>query len=404
LAHQLELTKEDKMLFCRIIRGRSLSVLTIPTQILILTGLLWPVGDVRVRATVNTLTLFNTRPALGNTIAQSQVVLANIGTAANRTSSATTTITTTGAVAAGNSIIVAFAMDPATGTVSCSDSASNTYNNDVDVTNGAATLGVRTVIFSTHNVAALSSGGTITISHPTVTAKAASAIMVTGLAMTSTLDRTASATGLSTTPASGSTATTTQAQELLLSAIGTENRTNETFTLGTGYRNTSPSSRAGTNTGAQDTNITINPEYSFRNTTGMFAADGTLQNTRRWAAAIATYKVALPTAVLLASFTAQADKGQVQILWDTVSEIDVAGFNILRSDGENQPYVQLNSSLIPALAFGSPIGARYSFTDATVTRLGWYLYVLEVVLLDGSRVVFGPISVVMKRLRGHIVE
>ena len=71
-------------------------------------------------------------------------------------------------VAAGNSIIVSFAMGDVSGAVSCSD-GTNTYSVDFDVTNNN---NVRTVVLSAHNVTALSSGATITVTHPSTTDRA----------------------------------------------------------------------------------------------------------------------------------------------------------------------------------------------------------------------------------------
>src|SRR5262245_4197679 len=68
----------------------------------------------------------------------------NIGT--NESATAGTTISVTvpaGGVAAGNTIILALAMQGAAGTVSATDTASNTYTVAADVTNGS---NVRTVI------------------------------------------------------------------------------------------------------------------------------------------------------------------------------------------------------------------------------------------------------------------
>jgi len=97
----------------------------------------------------------------------------NINVASSKTSGTSLAITVPVAgVAVGNSIIVSFAMDPATGTVSRTDTASNSYAVDRDQLNGSGTSGVRAVILSAHNVTALASGDTITCTHPSVAARA----------------------------------------------------------------------------------------------------------------------------------------------------------------------------------------------------------------------------------------
>lgn len=160
----------------------------------------------------------------------------NIGTNQSKTAGTSISVTVPAAgVKAGNSIIVTFAMDSTSGSVSVSDTAGNTYNLDADT--GVYVTYVRTLIFSAHNVTALVSGNTITVTHPSVNAKAVSANEFSGLAKTSALalDKTSTATGDSTTPSSGSTATTTQADELLIGAIGVEGPLGDTFTAGSGY-------------------------------------------------------------------------------------------------------------------------------------------------------------------------
>lgn len=110
------------------------------------------------------------------TVSASADLSATIGTQNTKTPAATTTvITTTAATAAGESILVAFGMDPAAGTVSAVDSASNTYTIQEEVTNGSGTAGCRVVVLAKHDAAALSSGGTITITHPSCAVRVASA-------------------------------------------------------------------------------------------------------------------------------------------------------------------------------------------------------------------------------------
>ncbi len=209
-----------------------------------------------------------------------------VGTDQDKTTGTTLIVTVpiTGVVA-GNSIIVAFAMDDITGTVSAADSQGNTYAVDADVANAPD---VRTIILSAHNVTALLSGDVITITHPSVDARAVSIAEFSGLAPTGALDQTSTATGNGTTPSSGSTATTSQADELLIGAIGAEGIVTDTFTVGTNY---APLDRSGTTGGGFASNITINPEFQIVSATGAYLADGTLGTAQDWAAAIATYRM-----------------------------------------------------------------------------------------------------------------
>jgi uncharacterized delta-60 repeat protein len=209
----------------------------------------------------------------------------DIGTANSKSAGTTlSVIVSGGGVIAGHSIVVTFAMDDNSGSVTCSDTAGNTYTVDEDVTNAGE---VRTVIISSHNVSALSGGGTITVTHPSVTARAMSVAEFSGLAATSTFDQKQSGTGNSASPSSGATPTTTVANELLIGAIGAEGPLGDSFTKGTLWD--AALARDGTTGQGAASNITINPEYWVVSATGNYTADGTITS-RDWAAAIATYK------------------------------------------------------------------------------------------------------------------
>jgi len=98
----------------------------------------------------------------------------NIGTANSGTATTTSITVPAAGVAAGNSIILTFASADAGTTYSAMDSAGNMYAVDIQ---GAKAGSVRTVILSAHNVKALASGNTITLTHPSLpgTAKRGSA-------------------------------------------------------------------------------------------------------------------------------------------------------------------------------------------------------------------------------------
>ena len=84
--------------------------------------------------------------------------------------------------------------------------------------------------------------------------------------------------------------------------------------------------------------------------------------------------------------------GTVIVEWSTESEVNLAGFNIHRSESPAGPYVRLNDTLIPAAP--DPIaGGSYSFTDDTAGPGVTYYYQLEDVELDGSSTMHGPIEI-----------
>src|SRR5205809_792276 len=168
----------------------------------------------------------------------------NIGTNASATTDTTIAVTVPAAgVATGDSVILTLAMADASGGVTATDSKGNTYSLAADITNAS---NVRTVILAAHNVTALVSGDTITVTHPSASVRALSANEFSGLSPTSALDQTHTATGSSTAPSSGATAATTEAAELLLGAMGVAGPISDTFTAGTNY---TALTRAGTGIG-----------------------------------------------------------------------------------------------------------------------------------------------------------
>jgi len=104
-----------------------------------------------------------------------------------------------------------------------------------------------------------------------------------------------------------------------------------------------------------------------------------------------------PTLIELTSFIATAFDRLVVLEWVTASEIDNAGFNLYRAEGENGDYVKLNESLIPA--DGSPTeGAVYQFMDENVQNRTTYSYRLEDIDLNGKSTLHGPVKATPRRM------
>ena len=89
------------------------------------------------------------------------------------------------------------------------------------------------------------------------------------------------------------------------------------------------------------------------------------------------------TLVTLVSFTAIPGDGQVTLHWTTASEIDNAGFYLLRSTEAARGTVRLHKGLIPAMG-DVFMGAEYEYVDYTVTNGVEYEYVLVDVDLYGT--------------------
>ena len=97
-----------------------------------------------------------------------------------------------------------------------------------------------------------------------------------------------------------------------------------------------------------------------------------------------------PLAVTLASFSAQAQADRVLVAWETVSELENAGFNLYRSDSPAGPQTLL--AYVPSQAPGSAQGAAYSYEDGAVQPGQTWWYWLEDVSLSGATTLHGPVS------------
>src|SRR5437762_2539086 len=212
----------------------------------------------------------------------------NIGTATGSSSGGTSITITLAAgvsVAAGNSIIVSFVGPDLSGTYSATDSAGNSYGVNAS---GARAGTVRTVVLSAHNVNALASGNTITVTFPsTSNRRAVTADEFSGLAKTGTFDQSHTGNGSSTAPDSGFTATTAQAAELLLGTIGVAGGASDTFTAGNDGHGGTYTALTRVNSGGNV--FYIAPEYEIVAATNTYKATATITS-QNWAVDIATYK------------------------------------------------------------------------------------------------------------------
>src|SRR5438128_277183 len=211
----------------------------------------------------------------------------NIGTATGNNTGTSITITLAAgvSVAAGNSIIVSFVGPDLAGTYSATDSAGNSYSVNAS---GARAGTVRTVVLSAHNATALASASTTTVTFPsTSNRRAVTADEFSGLAKSGTFDQSHTGNGSSTTPDSGFTATTAQAAELLLGAVGVAGTASDTFTAGNNGHGGTYTALTRVNSGGNI--FYVNPEYEIVAATNTYKATATITSAS-WAADIATYK------------------------------------------------------------------------------------------------------------------
>jgi hypothetical protein len=92
-----------------------------------------------------------------------------------------------------------------------------------------------------------------------------------------------------------------------------------------------------------------------------------------------------PTTVTVSEFSASPAYQNILVNWQTVSEVDLLGFNLYRSSKPGGPREMLNSSLIPAEGLGNPPGYSYEFMDTTVLAGHTYYYWLEMVFITGNK-------------------
>ena len=104
---------------------------------------------------------------------------------------------------------------------------------------------------------------------------------------------------------------------------------------------------------------------------------------------------ALP--VSLSKFSPERlDDGTVVVRWATESELDNAGFNILRSETKDGQFTKLNTQLIAGQGTTSERTA-YEFVDKTAKPNVVYYYQIQDVSLDGD-----VATLRTNRLRGHV--
>ena len=102
------------------------------------------------------------------------------------------------------------------------------------------------------------------------------------------------------------------------------------------------------------------------------------------------------TPVTLYNFSAQNAEGGILVSWETMTETNNLGFNIMRAEGVDGEQTQVNPELIMSeVAPGDAFGAYYEYLDETVeTGKTYYYWLIDVPLnsidLPG---VYGPVMV-----------
>jgi hypothetical protein len=83
---------------------------------------------------------------------------------------------------------------------------------------------------------------------------------------------------------------------------------------------------------------------------------------------------------------------ELTITWTTESELDIIGFNLLRSESEDGPFVKVNDELIPP-AVDLNVGGEHSYVDHEVENGVTYYYKLESIDRLGNSIESEPIAI-----------
>ena len=109
------------------------------------------------------------------------------------------------------------------------------------------------------------------------------------------------------------------------------------------------------------------------------------------------YRVGGPLPVALTRFkAARSESGGIVVHWTTASELNNAGFNLLRSETRDGGFVVINPQLIPG-AGTSGERHEYQFTDTTAAPDTAYYYRIEDISFGGVRQTLATV-----RLKGFI--
>lgn len=291
--------------------------------------------------------------------------IGTIGTATATSTTASVPVTTTSAVSVGTTLVGTLALEAGSGalpTLTVSDTHGNTYTVDKQIINAT---NISVSVFSCRVTTAINSGDTITLSASNGTRiRWAITIQAYDDILNPRIDQTASAIGTTASPNAGTTATTTNANELIYAGFGWTAGSNQTFTAGSGYTastqvNASPGS-------ANRSGIS---EWKYVTLTGTQNPTGTLSASSSWAGATVTYKSAAanqnPTANAGPDQTVNVSNS-VQLDGSGSSDPDgtIASYSWTQISGTT---VTLSSSSVAMPTFTAPSSAGTLVFGLTVT-------------------------------------
>jgi hypothetical protein len=117
-----------------------------------------------------------------------------------------------------------------------------------------------------------------------------------------------------------------------------------------------------------------------------------IAQTRSYSTVCVTYVYENPLAVELSDFQAMCHNDtNVTVTWETASEVDTLGFNLLRAPTEAGTPTPLNQEMIPAQTPGGS-GSSYAWEDTEPKANGTYWYWLDALDTDGTATRYGPVN------------
>lgn len=105
----------------------------------------------------------------------------------------------------------------------------------------------------------------------------------------------------------------------------------------------------------------------------------------------AFFDIDIVTAVELITFEAIEGNGKVIIKWETSTEKNTIGFNILKSNEKDREFTQINEKLIECNS-----KRIYYYTDIDVEAGRTYYYILESVDMNGETNLYRTVSITLK--------
>jgi hypothetical protein len=99
-----------------------------------------------------------------------------------------------------------------------------------------------------------------------------------------------------------------------------------------------------------------------------------------------------PLAVTLTNFYTVSKVKAIEIQWETVMEIDNAGYNLYRSTNPDTGYIKLNQTIIPPVIGFTGFNSYIWVDDYKISPRLHYWYILEDLDFDGTTTYHGPIT------------